>query len=145
MGFLGTGASTAADVNLLSQLVVVALLIAGRWMLSDKKRARLHGQLMVFAVVVTGVGIAIVMLPSLVFGFGAITSDPTIPGSLISIFHSIIGGAAWLYGAYLSLIWGLKPTTVECYKRKSAMRLVFIAWLAAAVLGVGFYVYYYVV
>jgi hypothetical protein len=142
---LGTGASTAADINLIVQLVIVAVLLVGWVYGRDKKKIRLHGQLMVVAVVVNGAAIALVMVPSLVLGFGAITSNPLNTGSLISIAHSIVGTVAWLYGAYLGWVWGLRPATVECFKRKSLMMPVTYAWLAAAVLGVGFYAYYYLV
>ncbi len=145
MGILGTGASTAADINLIAQLVIVAVLLVGWAYGRDKKKIRLHGQLMVVAVVVNGAAIALVMVPSLVLGFGAITSNPLGTGSLISIAHSIVGTIAWLYGAYLGWVWGLRPATVECFKRKNLMKPVTYAWLAAAVLGVGFYAYYYLV
>ncbi len=144
MGILGTGASTVADINLIAQLVIIALLAEG-WIISrDKKRIRVHGQLMVAAVLINAAAIALVMVPSLILGLGAITSDPLGPGPLISVIHSAIGTVAWLLGAYLSWTWGLKPATVECFKRKRLMKPVTYLWLLAAVLGVGFYVYYYV-
>ncbi len=144
MGILGTGASTTADINLIAQLVIVALLAAG-WVIGrDKKKIRQHGQLMVTAVIVNAAAIALVMVPSLIHGLGAIASDPLGAGPLISVVHSAIGTVAWLLGAYLSWVWGLKPATVECFKRKRLMKPVTYLWLLAAVLGVGFYVYYYV-
>ena len=143
MGIFGTSASTAADLNLIAQLVIVAALGLGWVYGRDKKKIRLHGQLMVAAVLVNGAAIALVMVPSLIFGFGAITSNPLGSGSLISVVHAIIGTIAWLYGAYLAWVWKLKPATVECFKRKNLMKPVLYAWLAAAVLGVGFYAYYY--
>ncbi len=144
MGFLGTRASFIADVNLITQLVIIVLLVAGWRMMSDKKKARQHGQLMVLAVIMNGLTIAGVMVPSLIINFGAITINPTGVGPLDTMFHSIIGTIAWLYGAYLSFVWGLKPATVECFKRKRAMKPVFYVWLAAAVLGVLFYINYYI-
>ncbi len=144
MGILGTGASTTADINLITQLIIVALLAAG-WVIGrDKKKIRQHGQLMVAAVFVNAAAIVLVMAPSLIHGLGAIASDPLGPGPLITVIHSSIGTVAWLLGAYLSWTWGLKPATVECFKRKRLMRPVTYLWLLAAVLGVGFYVYYYV-
>jgi hypothetical protein len=144
MGFLGTGASNTADINLIVQIVIVALLAAG-WVIGrDKKKIRRHGQFMVAAVLVNAAEIALVMVPSLILGLGAITSNPLGPGSLISVTHSMIGTVAWLLGAYLSWVWGLKPATVECFKRKRLMKPVTYLWLLAAVLGVGFYIYYYI-
>ena len=143
MGFLGTGASNVADINLIVQLVIVVLLVAG-WIYGRNKRTKLHGQLMVMAVIVNGGAIALVMVPSLVLGFGAITSNPLGPGPLVSVLHVIIGTVAWLTAAYLSWVWRLKPETVECFKRKKWMKPVLYTWLAAAVLGVVFYVYYYI-
>jgi len=143
MGFLGTGASNVADINLIVQLVIVVLLVAG-WIYGRDKKTKLHGQLMVVAVIVNGGAIALVMVPSLVLGFGAITSNPLGPGPLVSVLHVIIGTVAWLTAAYLSWVWRLKPETVECFKRKKWMKPVLYTWLAAAVLGVVFYVYYYI-
>ncbi len=141
MGILGTGASTAADINLIAQLVIVAVLLVGWVYGRDKKKLRLHGQLMVVAVVVNGAAIALVMVPSLLLGLPSIAADPLGPGPLVSIAHSIVGTIAWLYGAYLGWVWRFKPATVECFKRKNLMKPVTYAWLAAAVLGVGFYAY----
>ncbi len=143
MGFLGTGASFAADVNLIVQIILVVLL-AWSWMRLDKKNVTSHGQLMVLAAVVQGLAIFLVMIPSFLLGFGAITSNLGNPGSLISIAHGLVGAGAWLYAAYLGVVWRFNKATVECFKRKSMMKPVFYAWLGAAVLGVGFYVYYYV-
>ena len=87
MGILGTGASTVSDINLIVQIIIVALLAEG-WVISrDKKRIRLHGQLMVAAVLINAAAIALVMVPSLILGLGAITSDPFGPGPLITIAH----------------------------------------------------------
>jgi hypothetical protein len=144
MGFLGTSASAVADVNLIVQLVIVLLLAAGWVYGRDKKKIRLHGQLMIVAVVVNGAMIFLVMVPSLILSFGAITSNPLGSGPLVSVAHSIVGTVAWLYATYLAWVWRLKPATVECFKRKNLMKPVLYAWLAAAVLGVGFYVYYYI-
>jgi hypothetical protein len=58
--------------------------------------------------------------------------------------RAVVGATAWLYGAYLSLVWRLKPATAECFKRKRLMKLVLYTWLAAAILGVGFYIFYYI-
>ena len=143
MGFLGTGASTAADINLIVQLVIIALLSMG-WFYKREKKLRLHGQLMVAAVVVNGAAIALVMAPSLILGFGAITSNPIGPGPLITVAHTIIGASAWLTAAYLAWVWRLQPATAECFKRKKMMKPVLYVWLAAAVLGVCFYIYYYI-
>jgi hypothetical protein len=143
MGFLGTHAGMAADINLLVQLIIIALLSLG-WFFKQEKELRQHGIIMVTAVAVNGAAIALVMVPSLILGFGAITSDPIGPGPLISIVHSIVGAIAWLYGVYFTWVWRLRPTTVDCFKRKKMMKPVLYTWLAAAVLGVGFYVYYYI-
>jgi hypothetical protein len=84
------------------------------------------------------------MAPSLIFGFGAITSNPTSPDPIIAVAHAIVGASAWLCGAYLAWHWRLQPTTAECFKRKKFMKPVLYAWLTAAILGVGFYIYYYI-
>jgi len=145
MGILGTGASTNADINLITQLVIIILLAVGWAYGRNKKKIRLHGQLMVVAVLVNAAAIALVMAPSLILGLGAIASNPLGPGPLITVIHSSIGTVAWLLGAYLSWTWGLKPATVECFKRKRLMKPVTYLWLLAAVFGVGFYIYYYVI
>jgi hypothetical protein len=144
MGFLGTSASAVADINLIVQLAIVLLLAAGWVYGRDKKKIRFHGQIMIVAVVVNGAMIFLVMVPSLILNFGAITSNPLGPGPLVSVAHSIAGTVAWLYAAYLAWVWRLKPATIECFKRKNWMKPVLYAWLAAAALGVGFYVYYYI-
>ena len=144
MGFLGTPASNAKDIDLIVQLVIIVLLTVGIWLKKNKKIIP-HAQLMTAAVIIHGGAIAFVMVPSLIFGFGAITYNPLGLGPLITVIHAIIGTLAWLYGVYLSWIWRNRPTVTECFKRKKLMKPVLYAWLAAAALGVSFYIYYYVI
>lgn len=143
MGLLGTNAGLPADLNLITQIIIIILLTLS-WSYARKK-LKTHGKLMTVAVVVNAATIAFVMAPSLFLGLGVIVSNPLDPGSLLSIVHVAIGTIAWIGGAYLTWSWKLNDSTSECFKRRKLMKPIIGLWLIAAVLGVGFYVYYYVI
>ena len=144
MGFLGTKAGFPADLNLIAQIVIIALLTLS-WRYASKKKLKTHGKLMITTVVINAAMIALVMAPSLFLGLGAITSNPLNPGSLLSVVHVAVGTIAWLGGVYLTWSWKLNDSTAECFKRRKLMKPIIGLWLVAAVLGVVFYVYYYVI
>jgi len=143
MGFLGTQAGTAADVNLVLQLALLALLLVGRMRVKEKNYA-LHGRLMAVAVALNAASIVIVMLPSLLLGLGFIATYPTDPVSITTIIHAILGAAAELSGIYLVLKWRFTKNIAECMKNKRLMIPTMALWTVTVILGVIMYLQFYV-
>ncbi len=143
MGFLGTQAGVAADINLLLQLALLALLVFGRTRVKEKDYA-LHGRLMAVAVTLNAASIAVVMLPSLLLGLGFIAAYPTNPVSITTIAHAVLGAAAELLGIYLVYKWRFTKSVAECMKNKRLMIPTMALWTTTVALGVLMYLQFYV-
>jgi len=143
MGFLGTQAGTAADVNLILQLALLGLLLVGRMRVKEKNYAQ-HGWFMAVAVALNAVLIVVVMLPSLLLGLGFIAAYPTNPASITTVIHGLLGVAAELLGIYLVLKWRFTKNVAECMKNKRLMVPTMALWTITVILGVLIYLQLYV-
>jgi len=139
MGFLGTNASVLYDLNLLLQLVLLVVLLLGFRLgrIKSEGSLKLHRRLMRILVVLNAVAILFVMGPSLLANVGAALGETSFIGFPLTLTHHTIGLAAEILGVVLAF---RKFGNVRLW-----MRVTFILWLIALVLGIGFYVRYYVV
>ncbi|MGQ9718990.1 MAG: hypothetical protein ACUVWK_04015 [Nitrososphaerales archaeon] len=136
MGFLGTRAIWLSDVNLLLQIVVLAILILGI-SFAKKKRLVEHGRVMTLAVALNAVLIVFIMIPSLIGNVNTIMTGLYTAGVLITLGHAILGGIAETLGAILVFR--------KFGKVKTWMRIEASVWFVAVILGPSFYAYYYVI
>lgn len=100
MGILGTFADTIFDVNLIVQLLLVVILALGFY---RRRKFATHGRIMALATLINLGAIALIMVPSLIFNFGAVIAAPLSPGVLITIAHSILGSTAIILGSLFSV------------------------------------------
>lgn len=135
MGFLGNDAPYAADLNLVAQLVVLSLLLAGIHFARTSK-LKTHGRLMKSAVITQFGALILWMGPSLVLNIGTFRSFTS--GPVITALH-VLGGILAL-GLAISAIY---HRTIGSLQLKWTMRSTFIVWTSTVVLGIGFYAYYY--
>lgn len=138
-GLLGTRAPVSSDLNLILQIALLALLLAG-FVLGRRKTGsslKLHGGLMRILVILNALSILLVMVPSLVVYFGAAVEEVFVVGFPLTLLHHSIGLIAELFGA------------VSAFRKfgnvRRWMRTTFILWLVALLFGIGFYVVYYLV
>src|SRR5690242_20963948 len=102
-GFLGMGATFAADVNLLLQIAMALVLLAGAW-LARRKRYFAHGCVQSTVVLLNLVLVARIMVPS----FSKQVASQ-IPAGLndkyysVAFAHSVVGATAALLGLYVIL------------------------------------------
>src|SRR5437660_11533267 len=87
-GFLGTGATCGADLNLLVQFIMGAALVAGA-ALAKKKRYTAHGICQTTVLLLNLIMIALVMLPS--FRFQVVPAFPRVFRKRYSIIAAIQG------------------------------------------------------
>ncbi|HKA34874.1 MAG TPA: DUF420 domain-containing protein [Candidatus Binatia bacterium] len=140
-GFLGTGASFAADLNLTLQLSMAAALGAGM-ALARRKHYRAHAVCQSAVVLLNLVLIARIMLPS--FRDGVL---PGLPAGLsksyysIATLHAAAGGVAQLLGIYIVLAAGTKllPERLRFRNYKRWMRTELALWWIVVVLGAATY------
>jgi uncharacterized membrane protein YozB (DUF420 family) len=134
LGFLGNSAPIPADLNLIAQIIVLALLLAGA-SLAKVSEFKLHGRLMLSAIAFQFVAVFVWMLPSLIINIGALGSGGA--GTAITLAHVYFGAYALCLAIAAARHWKLEM------ELKWTMRLIFSAWFLVAVLGILFYVHYY--
>ena len=100
MSIFGTSAAPIYDVNLIVQVILVTMLAVG---FVRRRILRQHGTIMATATTLNLVATLLVMAPSLIRNFGAITSEPFTLGAGITISHSIAGSVAMFLGLLFSL------------------------------------------
>ena len=143
-GFLGMGATFAADVNLLLQIAMALVLLAGAW-LARRKRYFAHGCVQSTVVLLNLVLVARIMLPSFTKQVAS-----QIPAGLndkyysVAFAHSVVGATAALLGLYVILT-GMKllPESLRFKNYKAWMRSTLVLWWAAIALGVSTYAMWY--
>src|SRR2546430_4060233 len=103
-GFLGTGATFGADLNLVVQFIMGAALVAGA-ALAKKKRYTAHGICQTTVLLLNLIMIALVMLPS--FSLQVVPAIPRVFRKryyTVATIHGLLGVAAQLLGLYIILV-----------------------------------------
>lgn len=145
-GFLGTGATFEADVNLLVQLAMAAALVAGV-VLAKKKRYRAHGICQTTVLLLNLLMIRVVMSPSfrrqVSPRFQRVLHNSYYAAPLV---HAALGVTAELLGLYVVLVAGTNvlPAWLRFRNWKRWMRTEFVLWLIVVISGVGTYYAWYI-
>src|SRR5579862_4946955 len=143
-GFLGTGATFSADLNLLAQFSMGAALLLGMF-LAKRKKFRAHAICQTSVLLLNLVFILRIMIPS----FHGIT--PQLPAGLrdpyyaIATLHAALGSGTELMGFYILLVAGTKliPEPLRFRNWKAWMRAELVLWWLVIVIGVGTYGVWY--
>jgi uncharacterized membrane protein YozB (DUF420 family) len=145
-GFLGTGATFGADLNLAVQLIMGVALIAGA-LLAKQKRYKAHGICQTTVLLLNLLMIGLVMWPSFQqqvrpalskvlhkWYYGAAT------------IHAVLGIVAELLGLYIVIVAGTNvlPQWLRFKHWKLWMRTELVLWVIVLVTGVGTYCAWYV-
>jgi uncharacterized membrane protein YozB (DUF420 family) len=146
-GFLGTGATFGADLNLIVQLAMGSALIIGV-ILAKKKRYRAHGACQTTVLLLNVWMIGFEMWPS--FRLQVMPHFPRVLHTAyytIATVHAALGIAAELLGIYIVLVAGteLIPPSLRFTEWKRWMRIELALWLLALSWGLGTYYEWYVV
>lgn len=145
-GFLGSQASFTADVVLLLELAMGAVLLAGAW-LARAKRFRQHAWCQSTIVLLNLAVIALTMAPSL-----RAQVLPRIPAKLsrpyfaLATAHAAFGSITELAALYILLAagTGLLPESLRVKRYKFWMRTVLALWWLVLLLGFATYARWYV-
>ncbi|HYX69952.1 MAG TPA: DUF420 domain-containing protein [Terriglobales bacterium] len=143
-GFLGTGATFEADINLVVQAVMAAALVAGA-ILARQKRYRAHGICQTAVLLLNLLMIGLVMWPALW------RMKPTLPRVLhkgmyaLPASHALLGMTAELLGLYIILVarTSIFPARLRFTNWKRWMRAELVLWLVVVASGVGTYYAWY--
>jgi hypothetical protein len=63
--------------------------------------------------------------------------------SFITVIHAVLGGVTLILAIWLIASWHFQRFLRSCARRKKAMRLVFVMWIIALLLGILLYLYLY--
>jgi len=145
-GFLGTGATFGADLNLLVQFIMGAALIAGT-LLARQKRYKAHGVCQTTVLLLNLLMIGLVMWPSF-----QQQVKPALSKVLhkwyyeAAVIHAVLGITAELLGLYIVIVAGtnIVPTWLRFKQWKWWMRTEFVLWMIVLLSGVGTYCAWYV-
>jgi uncharacterized membrane protein YozB (DUF420 family) len=145
-GFLGTGATFAADVNLIIQLAMGGALIVGV-ILAKRKRYGAHGTCQSTVLLLNLWMIGFEMWPSF-----RLQLAPHLARVFrtryytVATIHAALGTAAELLGIYILLVVGteLIPRSLRFTRWKLWMRIELAMWLLALTWGIGTYYEWYV-
>jgi uncharacterized membrane protein YozB (DUF420 family) len=145
-GFLGTGATFAADLNLIVQLSMGVALIAGA-RLAKKKRYRAHGMCQTTVLLLNLFMIGLVMWPSF-----QQQVRPALSKALhkwyyeAATIHAVLGITAELLGLYIVIVAGtnILPQRLRFKHWKRWMRTELALWMIVLFSGVGTYCAWYV-
>jgi uncharacterized membrane protein YozB (DUF420 family) len=145
-GFLGTGATFEADLNLVVQVVMGVALIAGS-LLAKRKRYAAHGVCQT-TVLLSNLGmIGLVMWPSF-----QQQVRPALPEGLhkwyfaAATIHALLGVMAELLGLYIVIVAGthVLPQFLRFKNWKRWMRAELVLWSIVVLTGMGTYYAWYI-
>ena len=143
-GILGTRANWAADLNLMVQIVLLVVLVAGL-VQAKKRNLKVHHTWMTAIVVINAVFVIAVMNPSF---FRILPSALRDPGAIEHVLpwpHVLVGGLAELMGLYAVLWMRMDlPELLHIRNIKWFMRITFLLWALALVGGIVLYWVWYV-
>jgi uncharacterized membrane protein YozB (DUF420 family) len=145
-GFLGTGATFGADLNLVVQLIMGLALIAGT-LLAKHKRYRAHGICQTTVLLLNLLMIGLVMGPS--FQQQVMPSLPRVLHKwyyAAATIHAFLGVAAELLGLYIVIVAGTSvlPQWLRFKDWKRWMRTELILWSVVVLTGLGTYYIWYI-
>jgi uncharacterized membrane protein YozB (DUF420 family) len=145
-GFLGTGATFGADLNLVIQLIMGAALIAGG-LLAKQKRYRAHGICQTTVLLLNLLMIGLVMGPSFQQQVKPVLSKVLHKWYYeAAASHAVLGITAEVLGLYIVTVAGtdLLPQWLRFKNWKWWMRTELAVWTIVLLSGVGTYCAWYV-
>ena len=145
-GLLGTGATFAADINLIVQLIMGLALITG-WILAKRKRYRAHGVCQTTILLLNLVMILLVMWPSFCQQIA-----PRLPRVFhgwyyaTAVIHAVLGTMAELLGLYIVIVAGTDflPRWLRFKQWKRWMQAELALWFIVLFTGIGTYYIWYI-
>ncbi|MCJ7608863.1 hypothetical protein MUP00_04240 [Candidatus Bathyarchaeota archaeon] len=142
-GIFGTRAGILYDASLVAQFIIILVLMIGRRLARGKQLIK-HGFTMTIATILHLASVLLVMVPSIARNSQAILQAPTGTGALITLAHATTGASSLTLAVYIVGAWRLRATPSACFRRRKLMKPLLVLWTLTLVLGISFYVYYYV-
>jgi uncharacterized membrane protein YozB (DUF420 family) len=127
------------QINLALQIATMALLVVSI-VLKRKSKLFADGTAMLVAVILNTVSFLLIMGPSLLNLEQFVVEQPLDRLSMVALAHAAFGSVAEILGIWIVASWHLQASTQNCTGKKKLMRVTFLLWEIALILGVLFYV-----
>src|SRR5947209_6230490 len=145
-GFLGTGATFRADLNLVVQIAMGIALLVGM-MLARQKKFEAHKRCQATVMLLNLLMIFLIMAPSF-----HKQVEPQLPGGLrdayylVPFIHAALGTLAELLGLYIVMVaaTNLLPPRLKFDRYRPWMRTCLALWWVVILFGIGTYYVWYV-
>jgi hypothetical protein len=138
-GIFGTFAPLSSDLNLILQIVILAVLSYGVLKAKAQKFMQ-HGYLMLGCSALNTLSVLLVMIP--VFPRLIQGVSLTVFSSLVMI-HALVGLFVLILSYYIIYVWRL-GLPAPCFKNRKLMVLLSTGWVAETIGGIGIYYLLYV-
>ena len=143
-GILGTNAVLITDLNLLVQIASFVLILVALTYKS-RRRFKIHGSIMGFAVLLHFVTFLAAMGPSFIEGFSFLTSETMVTGVQTLWVHAISGAFSLVLGIFLIVMWVPKASNIKpCFGRKRLMDATAVTWTISLIFGIATYITFYI-
>jgi uncharacterized membrane protein YozB (DUF420 family) len=142
-GILGTQAYLGSDINIIFQILTVALIIVAIGY-KGRKRFQIHGKLMGIAIIIHIVSFIAIMGPVFFRDFDGFVTYTSYLEVQTMWIHVIPGIIAMILGTAIVVLWALNPSNIAaCSKRKRIMDITTILWLVSLLFGIATYMLFY--
>jgi uncharacterized membrane protein YozB (DUF420 family) len=131
-----------SQINLVFQIIILAI-FSTSFLLKKMKKLFLHGITMAVATILSLISFLLVMFPSLLSLNEFLVNYPYNQLAIIVFAHSILGAIVEILALALVITWRLRSNVKYCSRKKILMRVTFILWLVALILGILVYLYAY--
>ncbi len=146
MGLLGTNAQIEADLNLILHIGIIVLILTG-YTYARRRKLNIHERWMLPAIVLAGISLSAWMVRSYINSFDIVLNEFYSTGVIITNLHVIFGIITGTLAVYILLLMKTEwlPERFVTRKIKRLMRTTFTLWWVTFLLGVAFYVWYWVI
>ena len=142
-GIFGTGAPLTVDLTLIAQIAAFVL-VAIAMVCKFKRKWKPHGFIMGGALVLHLINFLVIMVPLFMTNFGLYTTGTSFVFVQTLWGHAISGALALLLGAFITLAWVPKPSSLKhCFRRKRLMDATVLLWAISLALAIITYVELY--
>jgi uncharacterized membrane protein YozB (DUF420 family) len=144
IGIFGTRALIQTDINLTIQVVMLIVIVIGL-VYKNKRKFKIHAELMGIAVILHLISFFAVMLPSFNNSYDYFVTATSDLGVQTMWTHVIPGAVSMILGIFLVAAWILRPANIAtCSKRKRVMDITTLLWSISLIFGIASYMVYYI-
>ncbi len=134
-----------AEINLVFQIVILAVLSASVITLRKGRHHFLHGSTMLIATLLNALSFIWVMGPSLLNLGRLVVDKPYTMISTVTVAHGILGAIAGILAVWIIVPWRLRSSIRYCVGKRKTMKITLVLWMIALFSGILLYAFLYII